>query len=145
MRRSALPITFASVALLLAATVAEAAKSPARAPFKTGQYSGKVSSKVSGKTVKDPLALSLTKSGKRYVLRTGYQARATCGGSARAQTLLFKPMTVGKRTGAFSGRTIPQFPGGKIKGKAKGSKITGTWSYSNGSCKGSGTFSAKRK
>jgi hypothetical protein len=145
MRRNALPIIVVSVALLLAATVAEAAKSPARAPFKTGQYTGKVSSKLSGTTVKDALTMSLTKSGKKYLLRTGYVARATCGGSARSQTLLFKTMTVGKRTGKFSGKTIDQFPGGKIRGRAKGKKITGSWSYSNGSCRGSGTLSAKRK
>ena len=55
-----------SVALLLAATVAEAAKSPARAPFKTGQYNGKVSSKLSGKTIRTGSTINLSKSGKRY-------------------------------------------------------------------------------
>ena len=47
-------------------------------------------------------------------------------------------MTVGKRTGKFSGRPSPVRGPREAQGQGQGHKITGTWWFSNGSCRGGG-------
>ena len=160
MRRIPLLIALAALlvgVLAITATVDAKKKKP---PFKTGKFAGTLISNPAGvPPTERPIRVSVYKSyGGRYQVDPGLSLNhrsatlVTCPSGNRTKVMVFQSIYASKKTGKFSGKTLSQYPGGRIKGKLKGKKISGTWSL-NGpldaapdaeTCTGSGTFTAKR-
>jgi hypothetical protein len=145
MRKSAVLALVTTLALTAGAT---ALAKPKRPPFKTGQYTGTVTSAISGKEpASHTVRLTISKIGKRYKVQlTSFIVKVTCDNKPRTQGLVFGVIYVSKKTGRFSGKTVPGHSPGTatVSGQATGRKINATWNYSvpNGSCWGNGNVAA---
>jgi len=145
MRKS---LVLALVTVLALTAGATALAKPKKPPFKTGQYTGTVTSAISGKEpASHAVRLTISKIGKRYKVQlTSFIVKVTCDNKPRTQGLLFGVIYVSKKTGRFSGKTVPGHSPGTatVSGQANGKQINATWNYSvpNGSCWGNGNVAA---
>jgi hypothetical protein len=145
MRKS---LVLALVTVLALTAGATALAKPKKPPFKTGQYTGTVTSAISGKEpASHTVRLTISKIGKRYKVQlTSFVVKVTCDNKPRTQGLLFGVIYVSKKTGRFSGKTVPGHSPGTatVSGQANGKQINATWNYSvpNGSCWGNGNVAA---
>ena len=160
MRRTPLLIALAALLVGMLAITATVDAKKKKPPFKTGKFAGTLISKPAGvPPTEKPIRVSVYKSyGGRYQVDPGlslnqrYATLVTCPSGIRPYPMVFQSIYASKKTGKFSGKTLPQYPGGRIKGKVKGKRISGTWSFSGPfdaapdaeTCTGSGTFTAKR-
>ena len=145
MRKS---LVLALVTVLAPTAGASALAKPKKPPFKTGQYTGTVTSAISGKEpASHTVRLTISRIGKRYKVQlTSFIVKVTCDNKPRTQGLLFGVIYVSKKTGRFSGKTVPGHSPGTatVSGQANGKQINATWNYSvpNGSCWGNGNVAA---
>jgi hypothetical protein len=129
-------------ALALVGTV-DAKKKHKAPPFKTGPYPGSSTSHPPGKpSTTDLLTVHIVKSQGKFHLNVPFLISANCSGQAVNKQLRFVGLAVDKKKGTFSGKSILQFPGGTLTGKAKGKNVTATWKYKHANCTSSGTLVA---